>query len=45
MIGNKQVIVKTDTAQKLVDLKTELQLSSLDKVISKLINDFVEARK
>lgn len=45
MIGNKQVSVKTNTAQDLVDLKKELNLSSLDAVIAKLIFNFKEERK
>lgn len=45
MIGNKQIAVKTNTAQDLVNLKAELKLNSLDAVINKLIFEFKEARK
>lgn len=45
VIGNKQIIVKTTTAQELLDLKNEFKLSSINAVITKLINEFKEVRK
>jgi hypothetical protein len=45
MKGMTCIGIKTETAQKLTDLKFDLRSKSIDVVINKLITDYIEARK